>query len=219
MDRRERIIDAEEHQRMILDGFQGRLWTALPGIVQSFDAQRMVCNVQPSIKGSVLGPDGSVTPVNMPMLLDCPVVFPGGGGCTLTFPVSAGDECLMIFSSRCIDSWWLLGGVQGQAEFRMHNLSDGFALVGVRSQPRKFTVDTSGVQLRTDDGLAYLEIDPATHAMTFQTSGSLTINAASLTINANISSTGTLTNNGKNISSTHTHGGVQTGGGSTGVPN
>lgn len=204
---------------MILDGFQGRLWTALPGIVQSFDAQRMVCNVQPSIKSSVLGPDGSVTPVNMPMLLDCPVVFPGGGGCTLTFPISVGDECLMIFSSRCIDSWWLLGGVQGQAEFRMHNLSDGFALVGVRSQPRKFTINTSGVQLRTDDGLAYLEIDPATHAMTFQTSGSLTINAASLTINANISSTGTLTNNGKNISSTHTHGGVQTGSGSTGVPN
>ena len=39
-----------------------------------------------------------------------------------------------------------------------------------------------------------------------------------VTVTGNIASTGTLTNNGKNIGSTHTHSGVQTGGGNTGSP-
>jgi len=34
----------------------------------------------------------------------------------------------------------------------------------------------------------------------------------------NYTSTGTLTNNGKAVGSTHTHGGVQTGSGTTGTP-
>lgn len=38
-------------------------------------------------------------------------------------------------------------------------------------------------------------------------------------LNGNYSSTGTMANNGKNVGSTHTHGGVQSGGGSTAVPN
>ncbi len=38
----------------------------------------------------------------------------------------------------------------------------------------------------------------------------------SLTVNGNVATTGTFTNNGKNIGSTHTHTGVQPGGGNTG---
>lgn len=41
----------------------------------------------------------------------------------------------------------------------------------------------------------------------------------SLTVNGNVATTGTITNNGKNIGSTHTHTGVTPGSGSTGVPN
>ena len=33
------------------------------------------------------------------------MVFPGGGGFALTFPVAAGDECLVVFASRCIDDY------------------------------------------------------------------------------------------------------------------
>lgn len=38
-------------------------------------------------------------------------------------------------------------------------------------------------------------------------------------VTGDVQTTGAITNNGKNIGSTHTHSGVQTGGGSTGVPN
>lgn len=37
-------------------------------------------------------------------------------------------------------------------------------------------------------------------------------------MNGNLDITGTVTNNSKNIGSTHTHGGVQIGGGTTGAP-
>lgn len=200
MDRRERVADPEEAQRMARDGQQARMWTALPGIIQSFDPVRMVCNVQPSINGVQSAGDGTTSALQMPMLLDCPVVFPGGGGVTLTFPLAAGDECLVVFASRCIDSWWQLGGVQGQAEFRMHNLSDGFVLPGVRSQPRAFTVAPAGAQLRTDDGSAYVEVDSGSHAVKVITSGditataggSATLTAPTITLNGNTTVNGTL---------------------------
>jgi hypothetical protein len=48
--------------------------------------------------------------------------------------------------------------------------------------------------------------------------GTLNISNGSVIINGNIQTTGTLTNNGVNISSTHEHSGVQTGSGNTGTP-
>jgi hypothetical protein len=160
MDRRERYYDPEEMMRLAMDSKQAQIWTALPAIIQSFNPDAMTCEAQPAVNGIVRQQDGTSKEIKMPLLLDCPVFFPGGGGLTLTFPIKPGDECLVIFASRCIDAWWQQGGIKGQAELRMHDLSDGFIFAGVRSQPRKFSVDTVGAQLRTDDGATYLEILP-----------------------------------------------------------
>ena len=192
MDRRERIGDPEETQRMIFEGQQAKLWTALPGIIAGFDAGAHTCSVQPAINGTRRTASGQIVELKMPLLLDGPVVFPGGGGVTLTFPLKPGDECLVVFSSRCIDAWWQLGGVQGQAEFRMHDLSDGFVIPGGRSQPRAFGASTATAQLRTDDGAAFVEMDPSSHKIKAQTSGDIeatasgqiTMTAPVVTINA-----------------------------------
>lgn len=179
MDRRERINSLQEAMIAILDGLQARLWTALPAIVQSFDAEKITCKAQPAIQAQFQQQDGSWLWVKMPLLLDVPVVFPGAGGYTLTFPVAEGDEALIIFSSRCIDAWWASGGIQVQAELRMHDLSDGFAIVGLRSQPRKFTVSTTAMQLRSDDGEAKIEFS-AGHVINIETTGGVNITAAGL---------------------------------------
>lgn len=50
------------------------------------------------------------------------------------------------------------------------------------------------------------------------TASSISETAGNKTVNANVSTNGTLTNNGTNISSTHTHGGVKPGGSSTSTP-
>lgn len=136
MDRNERINDTVNALQEAQDGFQQKIWTAMPGILQSFDATKMSCVVQPSIQAQLRSPEGKWNNVTMTLCLDCPVVFPGGGGYGMTFPLAEGDEGLLVFASRCIDSWWQSGGVQGQAEFRMHDLSDGFFVPGAFSNPR-----------------------------------------------------------------------------------
>jgi len=137
MDRRERMNDLTVAQRAAMRGFQATIWTALPGIIQSFDASKMTATVQPAIKAQQRSPKGEWSDVTLPLLLDVPVIFPSGGGFALTVPLKKDDEGIVVFASRCIDSWWQSGGVQTQAELRMHDLSDGMFIPGLFSQPNK----------------------------------------------------------------------------------
>lgn len=197
VDRRERVDDPVSANRAMLKGWQSAMWTALPGIVKVFDPVKLTCQVQPTLQATVRDPQGVVSWVNMPLLVDCPVVFPSGGGFTLTFPIKVGDEVLVVFASRCIDSWWQSGGIQIQAEMRMHDLSDGFVLPGPRSLKRPLVdVSTSDVQLRSDDGTAYFSIDADKniHAVT---PGSATVTAAGgITLNGDVTVNGNITVSG-----------------------
>lgn len=222
MDHRERIDSLNEMLIAAMQGAQTDIWTALPGIVQSFDNVEMTCVVQPAIRFRITAPAlntyTSPTRVNdpsgqfawdkMPLLLDCPVVFPGGGGMTLTFPVKAGDEVLVVFASRCIDAWWQQGGIQNQAAVRMHDLSDGFVIPQVRSQPRRFTVSETAVELRNDAGDVKLTLDPASKAVELTTPGDISVQGANITM------TGNVVINGITFSS-HVH---PVGSGNTGAP-
>lgn len=130
----------------------------------------------------------------------------------MTFPLAPGDECLVVFASRCIDSWWQLGGVQGQAEFRMHDLSDGFCIPGPKSQPRKIAV-ASKTQLRTNNGGTLIEIE----------NGKIRVKGTDVKIEGNVRIEGNLTVTGTTIGNnvnlhTHRHTNVQTGPSNTGLP-
>ena len=166
-DPRERYADPQEITRASLDGRQAGLWTAIPGIIQSYNSGKQTVEVQPAIKANITASDGTVQAQAMPLLVDVPVQFPAGSGHSMTFPVASGDECLVVFSSRCIDGWWANGGVQAQAEGRMHDLSDGMALLGFRSQPRALSsVSTTSVQLRSDDGETYVDVNGPAKTLT-----------------------------------------------------
>lgn len=204
MDRRERLGDEEETLRMAFDSNLANLWTALPCIISEFDPDAMTVSAQPAIKGSVTNPDGSTQSVNLPLLVDVPLVFPTAGGFSITFPVASGDECLVVFASRCIDGWWQSGGVQEAMEFRMHDLSDGFAIIGTRSQARKLSGwDATKLQIRSDDGATFVELSDT----------AIKLKATTVSIEST-----TLMHNGKNIGDTHTHSGVTAGLSNTGVP-
>nr|WP_228351034.1 MULTISPECIES: Gp138 family membrane-puncturing spike protein [Limnobaculum] len=140
------------------ESVSAELRVAAPGIIQSFDADAVTCVVQLAPRGS----DGNGS-VDLPVLVDIPVSFPRGGGVTLTFPISQGDECLVIYSDRCIDFWWQSGSVQETVEPRMHDVSDAFVIVGPQSQAKKIGgISTTAAQFRSDDGSTYFEIDPTT---------------------------------------------------------
>lgn len=105
------------------------------------------------------------------------MVFPGGGGFELTFPLAAGDEGIVVFASRCIDAWWQQSGVQPQAELRMHDLSDGMFIPGMFSQPRlpSPAPSTSVPTLRNSDATVKLEFIPGGFKITgnLQVTGSV----------------------------------------------
>lgn len=161
----ERLNDEEEAQKVILEGWQRKVWTAIPGIIQGPAAADGTVSVQPSIKAIVRTQQGALQSVQLPQLIHCPIMSFGGGGFSITAPVVAGDECLVVFSSRGIDGWWQSGGVQPPPEIRMHDLSDGFVLPGFRSRPRALSgYSPDSLQIRSDDGTTVFELRSAGRA-------------------------------------------------------
>ncbi len=164
---------------------------ALPGIVQEWDAATQTCKVQLAVREKVSFA-GQPREMDIPILVDVPVVMPRAGGYSLVFAPRTGDECLVVFADMCIDAWWQSGGVQSQADKRRHDLSDGFAILGCWSQPHLPAIPESGCRLQNDEGTAGISID----GDTVDIFGSVTINGASF--------------------SGHRHSGVETGSGTTG---
>lgn len=68
-----------------------------------------------------------------PVLVDVPIFVPSGGKGYVSFPVTAGDTCLILFNDRDYDQFWATGNVQDPNSGRMHDLSDGLAIIGFRT--------------------------------------------------------------------------------------
>ncbi len=188
--------DPESAHLAALDGRQAMIWTAMPGIVTAVDFSDMTLSVQPAIKGSVTLENGDTSFVDLPLLIKVPIQFPMAGGFALTLPVQANDEVLVVFSSRCIDAWWQSGGVQKAMEARMHDLSDGFAIVGIKSVPNKLSnISTSEAQLRTNDGATYIALTA---------DNKIKMVAANIEVTGNLIVTGNVTSGLINLA-THTH--------------
>jgi hypothetical protein len=210
VDQRERAGDLQEGIREAVLGFFSGLWTALPCIVQSVNLAQGTCNAQPTIQAYVRQPDGSQTWVTLPILQNVPIVFPCAGDFALTLPIAEGDEVLVIFASRNMRLWWKTGEISIQPQLRKFNLTDGFAIPGPRSIPNVLSnISANTAQLRSKDGSTYIEIAAG---------GIVNIVApGGLNVNGSVVASGEVTGNGITLS-THTHGGVSTGGGETGPP-
>jgi hypothetical protein len=235
LDPRQRYADRFETIQTHLDGRQAQIHTSMPGQIVSFNAAKMTATVQPAIQAINTQNDGTRVPVTIAAITDVPVHFPAGGGFTLTFPVKAGDECLIVFNERSIDNWHQHGGQQAPSDHRMHDINDCVVHVGLRSQANPLTgVSTTGVQLRNESGTDFVQLDAT--GITLKTGGAINLLATGviniqafgvnvsnttggigeMVINANVGTAGTLKNNNVNVGSGHTH--AEHDGPSTGVP-
>lgn len=217
-----RPIEDREVYDSILKGAKQSIRVSMPGIIKSFDPETVTCVVEVSIyipkpesaEGKSIDRLGQDN-VFYPLILDAPVIFPRGGGCTLTFPIKEGDECLVVFADRCIDFWWQSGGVQNGSRGRMHDYSDAFVIPGPQSQAKKISgISTTAAQLRTDDGSAFIEV---------ASNGAVTITSPQTTVNGPLHVNGAITSTGDQTAAgisqiEHTHGGVESGGSNTGKP-
>lgn len=152
--------------------------------------------------------DGESLP--FPNIHNVPVRWPSfnGGACGFKAPVKAGDKVLLVFSQQAYDN---------SSDLRRHDLSDAYAVPCGNSQ-------TAGGSNNEDTimyfGTASIRITPDGQIILKAPNG-IVYDSPTLTVSNDGAATamsinGTITNNGKNVGSTHTHTGVQTGGGTTG---
>jgi len=74
------------------------------------------------------------TPKEYPLLVKCPVVVLSGGTASLRLPITTGDQAIVLFCDREIDTWFENGGTNPPQDARVHDLADGIALVGLRNK-------------------------------------------------------------------------------------
>lgn len=195
-----------------IDSAMLNLHTALPAIIISFDADERTVTAQPTIQRVFSEGEGFSGAHNLPPCVDVPVVFPMGGGYELTFPINAGDECLLIFAERCIDGWFTTGQPTPPQDYRKHDLSDAFAIVGVRSLANKDPVWTDGVELSGKGNHVRIGTDNVELGAGGAT---LSLTSDKLISNVPIHAPNLITS-AMDVNA-HTHDGVKSGGDSTGT--
>lgn len=97
------------------------------GIIQEYRAATNTAKVK--IASKIKMPNGEI--IEYPILDDCPVFTLSGGTSFVSCPITAGDNCLVLFNDRNIDNWYLSGLVTTPDNARAHSIADGIVLVGV----------------------------------------------------------------------------------------
>ena len=123
--------------------------TSVPGHVVAFDPDTQLAQLQIGIQRT--GVDGKA--YNPEVLIECQAQFTGGNAFHVEHQIDAGDECVIIFSQRCIDGWMNTGGIANNPILRFHDINDAYFIPGLRSQPNKITgFDNNGIKIRNKAG-------------------------------------------------------------------
>ena len=122
----------------LLSGIRGqiaRVHTSLPGKVVSYDSATQTCTVTCAVDFKYAHPDsGEPVSYSPPAIANVPVAFPGAGDWSMTWPLTAGDDVLLVFAERGLDEWKSHGGGGHQpTDVRRFDLSDAVAIPGLRS--------------------------------------------------------------------------------------
>jgi hypothetical protein len=121
------------------------LYTAMPGQVESYNATTNLANVQPVFKRKY---EKDEEVVNLPVINNVPVAFPRAGQAGITFPLKSGDNVLLVFSQRSLESWKTVGGLVEPNDPRTHDISDAIAIPGVYPLSNPMLVDPDNLVIR-----------------------------------------------------------------------
>lgn len=163
--------------------------TCIPGEIVDFNAELQTATVRICIKSGVLNKNVTGMVYDSPVQIPCvPVWFPytTTKGFSLTYDVSPGDQCLLVFSQRSIDKWLEAGSVQppGEPFFSRHfSIADAIALVGLIPNPSAIrSFQQRGIEIRNRDRNVYVQVtDDFVHLQAMSVDGS-----AGCTIESNI---------------------------------
>jgi hypothetical protein len=91
--------------------------------------------------------------IELPVFIEVPPIFMNGGSSYDAYPITIGDSCLLVVAERCFDAWYGGADFVSPVELRMHDYSDGFALVGI--QPKASAITIPQVATMQGDRLAF----------------------------------------------------------------
>lgn len=220
--------------------FMKDVGTSIPAYVIAFNPENQTAQIQIA----VVRIDINGKEYNLPPVIECPVYFAGGSGFFIEHEIQPNDECLAVFSQRCIDGWFTTGGIGQQPIVRFHDINDCCVFMGVRSEPNAIQGhENNGIRLRNKSGSDFvwmkndgsIEIKSTANVningVIITPQGAVTIPqtldvSQAVTMGASLDVTGAIT--GASVtapagtfggidSATHTH--SLAGGGSTGAPN
>ncbi len=102
------------------------LYTCMPGIVESYDAetQRAV------VKGALNIVTTKKEEIEREAIHNVPVLFPSGGRSAFTFPLESGDSVLLVYSQRGLAKWKKTLGVAAPDTIGFFSEKDAFAIPG-----------------------------------------------------------------------------------------
>jgi len=101
--------------------------TAMPGIIENFDAEQKTCDVLPALKKEYRNGDIA----SLPLIQNVPVIFPQTSEAIISLPLKRGDTVLLIFSQRALDEWKKKGETVCPRDKRKHALTDAIAVPGI----------------------------------------------------------------------------------------
>lgn len=189
----------------VLQNFLRGVDDMIPAKVVSYDDTTNRAVIKPLV---MLGTtDGQK--ISRAQLSNIPVFRFGGGGFFIRFPVKAGDFGWLKATDRDVSLIMQRGGLEDWPNtLRQHSFSDGMFFPDTL---KSWVIDGAN-----SDALVIQSIDGSVCVSLH--SGKVKIEAADIEVVGNMSVTGTMTNNGVNIGSSHVHSGVQSGTSNTGGP-
>lgn len=131
-----------------------KLHTGMPGEVESFDADNQMANIKVAMQTYAPQEDGTMKARSYSVLPSVPIVFEGGGGYRMTYPLQKGDPVWLEFSESSIDAWLDRGGADiDPGDRRRHHIADVVARPGPRPKPKRWKgISTSGATWGRDGG-------------------------------------------------------------------
>ena len=114
--------------------------TSFPGTVQSYDQAKQTATIQPVVARRYRLSDGEIHTEPMPVIAEVPVLFPSGGGMSITWPLVGGDPVTVVIAERSLAEWKANAkAATTPGDTRRFDLSDAVAIPGGRSPASPLT--------------------------------------------------------------------------------
>lgn len=167
------IGDPERSNNLFAEDIASKLYCALPAIIESVNFENQTLEASPVTIMKRTNDAGQVSDFKLPLLVDVPFQCYKGGGYSITVPIKAGDECLIIFTDVDFSAWFQNGGFNYAEHSFKHAYSNAMAIIGFSSEIKAISnYNPEAIEIRNIDGSEKISLSE----------GNITLKSATITL-------------------------------------